>query len=96
MPAVKKLSEQEIDQQLIDVPQWTLRHGKLHRELKFQNFSHAFAFMTRVAFIAENMNHHPEWSNVYNKLTIELTTHDVSGLSKLDFDLAKKIDALGS
>lgn len=76
------------------LPQWTLRNGKLHRELRFADFSEAFAFMTRVAMAAEQLNHHPEWSNVWNRVSIDLTTHDSGGLSNLDVELAGRIDAL--
>jgi 4a-hydroxytetrahydrobiopterin dehydratase len=66
----------------------------LHRELRFTNFSVAFAFMTRVAMAAEALNHHPEWSNVYNRVSITLTTHDAGGLTELDTRLAATVDAL--
>ncbi|KAF0652496.1 pterin-4a-carbinolamine dehydratase [Cyanobium sp. Copco_Reservoir_LC18] len=77
-----------------DLPHWTLREGKLHRELRFSDFSAAFGFMARVALAAEAMGHHPEWCNVWNRVTINLTTHDTGGLSNLDVDLARRIDAL--
>jgi 4a-hydroxytetrahydrobiopterin dehydratase len=77
-----------------ELPQWTLREGKLHRELRFSDFSAAFGFMTRVALAAEAMGHHPEWCNVWNRVTINLTTHDTGGLSNLDVDLARRIDDL--
>ena len=76
------------------LPQWSLQDGKLHRELRFANFSQAFAFMTRVAMAAEQLNHHPEWSNVWNRVSIDLTTHDTGGLSDLDVELAARINAL--
>ena len=76
------------------LPQWTVRNGKLRRELRFADFSEAFAFMTRVALAAEQLNHHPEWSNVWNRVVIDLTTHDTGGLSNLDVELAGRIDAL--
>ena len=76
------------------LPQWTVLNGKLHKELRFADFSEAFAFMTRVALAAEQLNHHPEWSNVWNRVTIDLTTHDTGGLSNLDVELAGRIDAL--
>ena len=68
--------------------------GKLHREFKFQDFVHAFGFMTSAALVAESMNHHPEWFNVYSTVRVDLNTHDVGGISQLDFDLAEKMDAL--
>jgi len=67
---------------------------RLKRQWQFSDFSEAFAFMTRVALLAESMQHHPNWSNVYNRVTIELTTHDLGGLSNLDAELARSIDAL--
>ncbi|MDP1539267.1 MAG: 4a-hydroxytetrahydrobiopterin dehydratase [Moraxellaceae bacterium] len=73
---------------------WEIKEGKLYTELRFPNFVSAFGFMTQVAIIAEKLNHHPEWSNVYNKVQIYLTTHDVSGISKLDFELAHEITKL--
>lgn len=76
------------------LPAWTLKEGKLHRELSFADFSEAFGFMARVALAAEQLNHHPEWSNVWNRVAINLTTHDCGGLSSLDLALAQRIDAL--
>ena len=76
------------------LPAWSLKEGKLHRELRFADFSEAFGFMTRVALAAEQLNHHPEWSNVWNRVVINLTTHDCGGLSNLDLALAQRIDAL--
>ena len=67
---------------------WHIEDGKLHREFRFSDFTGAFAFMTRVALVAERMNHHPEWFNVYNRVRIDLTTHDAGGLTTLDFELA--------
>ena len=76
------------------LPQWSLLDGKLHRELRFADFNEAFGFMSRVALIAETLGHHPEWFNVWNRVVIDLTTHDAGGLSTLDLDLAKRIDGL--
>jgi 4a-hydroxytetrahydrobiopterin dehydratase len=75
-----------------ELPEWTLSNNKLKREFVFGDFNAAFGFMTRVALVAEAMGHHPEWSNVWNRVVIELTTHDLSGLSSLDVELAKHID----
>lgn len=77
------------------LPQWTLDGERLRRSFRFRNFSEAFAFMTRVALLAEQQDHHPEWSNVWNRVDIALTTHDANGLSARDVRLAKAIDALG-
>jgi 4a-hydroxytetrahydrobiopterin dehydratase len=84
---------QTLAQQL---PAWSLVNGKLRRELHFANFVEAFGFMSRVALVAEAMGHHPEWSNVWNRVVIELTTHDTGGLSNLDEQLAQRIDDLVS
>ena len=92
--ARRKLSDAEIQTALSSRPGWTLVEGKLHREYKFQDFVHAFGFMTSAALVAESMNHHPEWFNVYSTVRVDLNTHDVGGISQLDFDLAEKMDAL--
>ena len=94
MPKVQQLSEAEITAQLSDVPEWSVIDGKLQRTFTFSSFITAFGFMASVALLAEAMNHHPEWSNVYNRVTIALTTHDAGGISSLDFALAKQITAL--
>lgn len=91
-----KLSEAEVQRRLAEVPGWALVEGKLQKQFQFASFVQAFGFMTRVALVAEALNHHPDWSNVYNRVTIALTTHDVGGLSALDFTLAKRIDELTS
>lgn len=89
-----KISEEIAATMLEDIPGWSLRDGKLFRQFKFADFSEAFAFMTRVAILAEKADHHPEWFNVYNTVEIELTTHDVGGLSQRDFLLATAINHL--
>ena len=91
--AAHPLTSAQIDQLASDLPRWSLVNGKLHRELRFADFSEAFGFMSRVALAAEQLGHHPEWSNVWNRVVIELTTHDTGGLSDLDIALASKIDA---
>ncbi len=94
--AAKKLTESEIQQKLEQMPGWTVQEGKLHKELQFDSFVTAFGFMTQLALIAESMNHHPEWFNVYNRVTIDLMTHDAGGISELDFQLAQQADILSS
>ena len=89
-----KLAPAEIDKRLQELPYWGVDKHRLHRRFVFKNFVDAFGFMSRVALLAESMAHHPEWSNVYNRVEINLTTHDVDGLSNLDFTLATSIDAL--
>jgi 4a-hydroxytetrahydrobiopterin dehydratase len=91
---IRKLNEDEVREQLASLPNWELREGKLHRELAFADFVQAFGFMAKVALLAERMDHHPEWSNVYSRVVIDLTTHDCRGLSERDFKLARAIDAL--
>lgn len=90
----RTLSADEIRARLAERPRWELVDGKLHRELRFTSFVQAFSFMTSVALVAEAMNHHPDWFNVYNRVTIDLHTHDVGGISALDFTLAQRIDEL--
>ena len=92
--AITKLTDAEISAQLGGLSGWTVENGKLHKEFQFDSFVEAFGFMARVALIAESMNHHPEWFNVYNCVTVDLATHDAGGISALDFELAKKVDAL--
>jgi len=91
-----KLTTDERQEALAELSEW--QHDpvadRITREFKFGNFSEAFAFMTRVAFLAETANHHPDWSNSYNTVTISLTTHSAGGLTDRDIDLAKKIDTL--
>ena len=93
---VEKLSEDERTSWLSALPHWSLaRDGEaIERKFEFADFSEAFAFMTRVAMIAETRDHHPEWLNVYNRVEITLTTHDAGGLSLRDVKMARKIDAL--
>ena len=94
--AVPQLTEAERAEALAALPEWTLRADalKIDREFKFKNFSEAWAFMTRVALLAEKHDHHPEWSNVYNRVAITLTTHDAGGLSERDAKMARAIDKL--
>jgi 4a-hydroxytetrahydrobiopterin dehydratase len=91
MPA-KKLTDAEIQTGLAKTTGWTLANGKLHREFACKDFVAAFGNMTRVALIAESMNHHPEWFNVWNKVVIDLNSHSVNGISDYDFKLAEKIN----
>jgi 4a-hydroxytetrahydrobiopterin dehydratase len=89
-----KLSDSQVRDRLAELDQWSLVDGKLRREFKFADFVRAFGFMTSAAIEAEKMNHHPEWSNVYNKVTVKLVTHSAKGITELDFRLAKKLDGL--
>jgi 4a-hydroxytetrahydrobiopterin dehydratase len=91
MAEVRKLTDAEVAARLSEVPGWEIVHGKLQKTFTFSSFVTAFGFMSSVALLAEAMGHHPEWSNVYHRVTIALTTHDVGGISPLDFTLAQKI-----
>ncbi len=91
---VSKLTESELAAAIANLSGWQVVSGKLQKTFQFGNFIEAFGFMTKVAIVAEKMDHHPEWFNVYNRVTIDLTTHDAGGISSLDIALAEKIDAL--
>ncbi len=93
---ISRLTETELTAALGTLADWALRDDALaiERDFKFADFSAAFAFMTRVALLAEKGDHHPEWSNVYNRVHITLTTHDAGGLSRRDVDMAQAIDGL--
>jgi len=86
--AIARLEPDEIARRLATLAGWTVAGGKLHREYRFADFVEAFGFMTRAALVAERMNHHPEWFNVWNTVRIDLTTHDAGGITARDFELA--------
>jgi 4a-hydroxytetrahydrobiopterin dehydratase len=92
----KKLDAQDITGRLTGLAGWTVRDDKLRREYKFGDFVEAFGFMASVALVAERMNHHPEWSNVWATVVIDLTTHDAGGITANDFALAVEIERLAS
>ena len=92
--AIAKLGTEEINARLSKLTGWTLKDGKLHREYKFGSFVEAFGFMASCALVAEKHDHHPEWFNVYNKVIVDLTTHDAQGISARDFTLAEAMDKL--
>lgn len=92
--AASKLSDDEIASRIKSLSGWTLENGKLHFERQFKDFVEAFGFMSRVAILAEKMDHHPEWFNVYHTVKIDLTTHDAGGISEKDFSLAGQINGL--
>lgn len=83
-----------IEQKLDDLRGWSLKEDKLYRKFELGDFVEAFGFMAQVALLAEAMDHHPDWSNVYNRVEIYLTSHDVGGISERDFTLAEKINTL--
>jgi 4a-hydroxytetrahydrobiopterin dehydratase len=94
MPRPRALTPDQITAALSALPGWTFSGGKLHRELRFPNFQQAFAFMAEAALHAEKLDHHPEWSNVYGKVVIDLVTHDAGGVTELDLELASRMSAI--
>ena len=84
----RKLAADEVELALSGLPGWSLRGEKLFRQYKFKDFAHAFGFMATAAVLIEKMNHHPEWSNVYNRVEIYLTTHDAGGITQRDLSCA--------
>lgn len=88
------LADEAIAERLRARPEWRREGEALVRELTFEDFNEAFGFMTRVALVAERLDHHPDWSNAYHRVRIALSTHDVGGITALDFDLAARIDAV--
>ena len=91
---MKPLTELQIRSMLQDLDGWEYADNAIHTSFEFKDFKDAFSVMTRIAFEAERLNHHPDWSNVYNTLQISLSTHDAGGVTENDFELAKIIDAL--
>lgn len=91
---MKKLTQKEIEEKIKTLDNWELSDNAIHLQLEFASFTDCFTVMTRIAFEAEKLNHHPDWSNVYNQLDITLTTHDAGGLTEKDFKLAKLIDEI--
>lgn len=94
----EKMNNSQISEALENLEGWTLVDGKdaITKNFKFKNFSEAWAFMSRSALVAEKLCHHPEWFNVYNRVEVTLNTHDVGGLSELDFKMAKRMNAFAS
>ena len=90
----EKLSDTDIQKHLQTIKGWRLQNGKLHKEFECKDFVTAFGKMTQVALVAESLNHHPEWFNVWNKVVIDLNTHSVQGISALDFQLAARINEI--
>ena len=89
-----RVSEAEIIEELKKLEGWNVKDNKLHKEFQFDSFNQAFGFMTRAAMEIEKMNHHPEWFNVYNRITIDLTTHDAGGITNNDLNLARILNSL--
>ncbi len=92
----QKLTDDEIQQALGTLPGWSVVDAKLHREYAFPDFTHAFGFMAAAATVIEAANHHPEWFNVYSRVTIDLTTHDSGGITANDTSLAGKLESLAT
>ncbi|UBF29535.1 4a-hydroxytetrahydrobiopterin dehydratase [Kovacikia minuta CCNUW1] len=89
-----RLTDEELKTALSQLQGWSLKDGKLHRQFQFGSVVEAFGFMSSVALVAEAAGHHPEWFNVYNRVTIDLTTHDAGGITQKDVDLAKRANEL--
>lgn len=94
MATAQLLSTQELNNALEKLPGWSIKNGKLHSQYQFNSFIEAFGFMSSLALVAESMGHHPEWFNVYNRVTIDLTTHDAGGITNLDIEFAHKANEL--
>ncbi len=91
---MEKLDPEAVGRELDSLDGWTVVNGKLHKEFEFEDFNQAFGFMSRAAMHAEKANHHPEWFNVYNRLVVDLTTHDAGGITRNDVDLARFMDSI--
>ncbi|MDO6759546.1 4a-hydroxytetrahydrobiopterin dehydratase [Tamlana sp. 2_MG-2023] len=89
---MSKLSKQDIEKRLLRLPDWEYYDDAIHGEFEFENFKDCFSAMSRIAFECEALDHHPNWTNVYNVLTISLSTHSENGVTEKDFDLAKAIE----
>ena len=89
-----RLSSEQITEELKSLPGWSVKDEKLHKDFEFESFNQAFGFMTRASMEIEKMNHHPEWFNVYNKLSVDLMTHDAGGITVNDIQLAKILNSL--
>lgn len=94
MPRYPKLSQSDLDSALSRLPSWSVKDGKLHRDYRFPDFTHAFGFMAAAATAIEKMDHHPEWCNVYNRVSVDLVTHDSGGITEADTKLAAALEAL--
>jgi 4a-hydroxytetrahydrobiopterin dehydratase len=92
--ARQPLTGEEISQALDELEDWQVKDGKLQKTYQFASFAEAIGWMVSVAVYADKLDHHPDWSNVYNKVFVELITHDLGALSRLDVDMAKRMDAL--
>ena len=91
---MKKLTEGEIAAAVRQLPGWSVKDGKLHREYKFPDFGHAMGFMMTATPAIERLDHHPEWANVYNRVTVDLSTHDAGGITQKDCELAALLEGI--
>ncbi|MFZ5928941.1 MAG: 4a-hydroxytetrahydrobiopterin dehydratase [Acidobacteriota bacterium] len=91
---MRPLESQQIFEALRALPEWTYEGGELRRSYRFPSFTHAMAFLAGMATVIEKMNHHPDWSNVYNRVGVRLSTHDAGGVTQLDLDLATQMESL--
>ena len=91
---ITRATEPEIQKAIAELGSWAIANGKLHREYRFRTFVQAFGFMTQVALLAERAAHHPEWFNVYNRVVVDLTTHEAGGITRKDLDLAREIEEI--
>ena len=94
MPALKRLSDEDVRSRLNELASWSMEKGQLYRSFTFADFVAAFGFMSSVALLAERMSHHPDWHNVYNRVDILLSTHEAGGLTENDFVLASQISQI--
>jgi 4a-hydroxytetrahydrobiopterin dehydratase len=93
---MSKLTDEQVQTALARLPGWSLANGKLHRDYKFKDFVHAFGFMATAAVAVEARNHHPEWSNVWNRVTVDLMTHDAGGVTEKDTALAELLESIAA
>jgi 4a-hydroxytetrahydrobiopterin dehydratase len=93
---MKKLTKAEIEEAVVKLPGWSVEGGKLHREFRFGDFVHAFGFMATAAMEIEKRGHHPEWTNVYDRVTVDLTTHEAGGITAKDVALAELLNAIAA
>ena len=91
---IEKATQAEIREALAELGSWSLENGKLHREYRFRDFVQAFGFMSQGALLAERAAHHPEWFNVYNRVVVDLTTHEAQGITQKDLDLAREMEQI--
>ena len=91
-----KLTDEQLAAALVSLAGWTVVNGKLHREFRFPDFTYAFGFMATAATAIERNNHHPEWSNVYNRVVVDLTTHDAGGITRKDIELANLLNSIAT